>query len=60
VLSLSYWDHKVTLQLPEGKTMTSQANPNVNLGLVNVGDAVSVQVVEARTFAVEKSAAPAP
>jgi hypothetical protein len=54
VVSLSYWDHKVTVQTADGKTMTVKANQYTNLALVNPGDTVSVRVSEARTFVLEK------
>ncbi len=54
VLSISYWDHTVTVEMADGKTLTVTANPNTNLAAFNPGDKVSVQVVQTRTFTVEK------
>jgi hypothetical protein len=54
VLSVSYWDHTVVVQVADGKTMTVTANQYTNLAEVNPGDKVSVKVSQARTFTVEK------
>ncbi len=54
VLSVSYWDRNVTVEMADGKPMTVKANPNTNLAVVNAGDKVSVQISQARTFTVEK------
>jgi protein involved in polysaccharide export with SLBB domain len=54
ILSVSYWDHSVSLQMADGKTMTVKANAYTNLAEMKPGDKVSVRVSEARTFTVEK------
>ncbi len=54
ILSLSYWDHTVTIEMADGKPMTVKANPYVNLATVKPGDKVSVRVSTARTFVVER------
>lgn len=54
VVSISYWDHSVTVKMADGKTSTVKANSYTNLALVNPGDEVWVQVSEARTLVLEK------
>ena len=54
VVSVSYWDHSVTVKMADGKTSTVKANAYTNLALVNPGDEVWVQVSEARTLVLDK------
>jgi len=48
-------NHKVTFQLADGTTKTVKAGKKVDVSILNVGDAVSVQVGESLMISAEKA-----